>query len=139
MPSLLTATEPAELDLSRPGTPASAAFGDIYFSVEGGLAESREVFLRGCGLPEAWAGRERFVVGETGFGTGLNFLALWRAWRASPGARLHVVSVERYPLSREELAGVLAPYRGELEAEIEALLCAWPGRVKGCTGWSFPA
>ena len=138
MPSPLTATEPAELDLSRPGTPASAAFGDIYFSVEGGLAESREVFLRGCGLPEAWAGRERFVVGETGFGTGLNFLALWRAWRASPGARLHVVSVERYPLSREELAGVLAPYRGELEAEIEALLCAWPGRVKGVHRLEFP-
>ena len=138
MPDPLTATEPAQLDLSRPGTPASSEFGDIYFSVEGGLAESREVFLKGCGLPEAWAGRERFVVAETGFGTGLNFLALWQAWKTAPGPRLHFVSIERYPLSREELASVLAPYRDELGAEIDTLLCAWPGRVKGVHRLEFP-
>src|ERR1700722_20797535 len=58
------------------GVPRSRRFGDVYFSREGGLAESRAVFLAGCGLPQRWAGRRRFVVAELGFGTGLNILAL---------------------------------------------------------------
>jgi len=34
-------------------------YDDVYFSRDGGLDESRAVFLTGCGLPEAWAGRRR--------------------------------------------------------------------------------
>ena len=56
--------------------PFARGHGDVYFSGEG-LDEKRAVFLDGCGLPEAWAGREHFLVGELGFGTGLNLLALW--------------------------------------------------------------
>ena len=36
------------------GTPVSAGFGDVYFSREGGVAETEHVFLRGNGLPERW-------------------------------------------------------------------------------------
>ncbi len=70
------------------GQPRSRLYGDVYFSTEDGLAESRAVFLTGCGLPAAWAGRDRFVVGELGFGTGLNILALLDLWRTThePGA-----------------------------------------------------
>ena len=57
------------LDWTEAG-PRSRAFGDIYFSAEDGLAESQLVFLDGCGLPGAWQGRQRFVIGELGFGTG---------------------------------------------------------------------
>ena len=70
------------------GQPRSRLYDDVYFSAEDGLAEARAVFLQGCGLPEAWAERRRFTVGELGFGTGLNILALIDLWSRSrpPGA-----------------------------------------------------
>ncbi|MDI1366064.1 MAG: FAD-dependent cmnm(5)s(2)U34 oxidoreductase, partial [bacterium] len=58
------------------GLPRSRLYGDVYFSSADGLAETRAVFLAGCGLPDGFAGRDRFVVGELGFGTGLNIAAL---------------------------------------------------------------
>jgi tRNA 5-methylaminomethyl-2-thiouridine biosynthesis bifunctional protein len=110
----------------------SAAFDDIYYVPEDGLAESEAVFLQGCGLPEAWAGRRRFVVGELGFGAGLNLLALWRLWRrARPaGAELHFVSVEGYPLAREDAVRAVAEFP-EVADAARALLEAWPPRIKG--------
>lgn len=109
------------------GTPASDRFGDVYYSREDGLAESRHTFLAGNGLPDAWAGKAHFVIGETGFGTGLNFLATWKAWRetASPDAVLHYLAVEGYPLSRRRLGQCLAPW-DELAAFSEPLLKAYP-------------
>jgi tRNA 5-methylaminomethyl-2-thiouridine biosynthesis bifunctional protein len=35
-------------------------------------------------LPQRWAGRRHFVILETGFGLGHNFLATWAAWRDDP-------------------------------------------------------
>ena len=35
-------------------TPFSPVFGDVYFSREGGLAETEHIFLRGNNLPERW-------------------------------------------------------------------------------------
>ena len=52
----MTAT-PDILDWSPEGHPRSRLYGDVYFSKEGGLAESRAVFLAGCGLPDGWAGQ----------------------------------------------------------------------------------
>ena len=74
---------PAILSWSDVGTPMSTQFGDIYFSNDDGLSETRHVFLRNNGLPDRWENhpRELFVIGETGFGTGLNFLAAWQAFR----------------------------------------------------------
>ena len=127
-----TGTEAPALDLSRPGAPASATFGDVYHSTDGALEEARTVFLGGCSLPEAWRGLERFAVAETGFGTGLNALVAWRAWRESGArGRLRFASIERYPFDRDALAALLAPFRAELGEEIDALLGAWPGRVGG--------
>ena len=63
------------------GSPRSGRFGDVYFSQQDGLAETRAVFLEGCGLPGAWRGRRRFCVAELGFGTGLNIAALLDLWR----------------------------------------------------------
>ncbi len=109
------------------GTPASARFGDVYFSSENGLAEARHTFLDGNGLPGAWAGRDCFVIGETGFGTGLNFLATWKDWRetARPGAILHYLAVEGYPLSRERMRDCLAPW-SELAPLAAELAEAYP-------------
>ena len=91
------------------GQPRSRLYGDVYFSAEDGLAETRAVFLQGCWLPEAWAGRDRFTVGELGFGTGLNILALLDLWRrtADPAAHLHIFSIEAHPITVEEAAEAL--------------------------------
>ncbi|HRK68906.1 MAG TPA: FAD-dependent cmnm(5)s(2)U34 oxidoreductase, partial [Hyphomonas sp.] len=115
------------------GTPVAEAHGDVYYSLQDGLEETRAVFLRGCGLPEAWSGRRQFTVAETGFGTGLNFLALWQIWRRhrpSPGARLTFVSFELYPLTEEDARCALAAWP-ELSDLSERLLQQWPGPVRG--------
>jgi tRNA 5-methylaminomethyl-2-thiouridine biosynthesis bifunctional protein len=100
------AVPPAEVDFSDPATPASPAFGDVYHSRAGALAQARHVFVAGNSLPGRWQGRERFVVLETGFGLGNNFLATWDAWRQDPArcGRLVFVSVEKHPLRRDDLA-----------------------------------
>lgn len=116
----------------RDGALRSRAFGDVYFSVADGLGETRHVFLDGIGGPETWAGRARFRLGELGFGTGLNFLALWESWRrtAPADARLHVISVEGYPLGVDGLAKAHAAFP-ELADLAWALRAAWPRRVPG--------
>jgi tRNA 5-methylaminomethyl-2-thiouridine biosynthesis bifunctional protein len=108
-------------------TPVSERFGDIYYAGNDGLEAARRVFLGGNDLPEAWSDRDCFVIGETGFGTGRNFLTAWNAWRrtARPGARLHYLAVEKYPLSREELSKCLAPWV-ELAPLASDLLAVYP-------------
>src|SRR6185295_18422029 len=97
-----TAAVPEDLDgplaWSEDGQPRSRLYGDLYFSAQDGLAEARAVFLEGCGLPDAWAGRRRFVVGELGFGTSLNILALLELWRRArpPAGQLHIFSIEAH-------------------------------------------
>ncbi|WP_298915339.1 tRNA (5-methylaminomethyl-2-thiouridine)(34)-methyltransferase MnmD [uncultured Algimonas sp.] len=127
----LTRTPAPSLDFSRPGTPAARDFGDIYFSTDGGLAETRAVFLEGCGLPDGWRGRPVFTVAELGFGSGLNFLATWKAWRDSGAAgRLHYISVEGHPFERAELARALSAFP-DLADLAAPLLDSWPGPVRG--------
>ncbi|MEM7730155.1 MAG: tRNA (5-methylaminomethyl-2-thiouridine)(34)-methyltransferase MnmD [Pseudomonadota bacterium] len=127
----LTRTPAPSLDFSRPGTPAASDFGDIYFSTDGGLEETRAVFLRGCGLPDGWMGSDRFTVAELGFGSGLNFLATWQAWRESGAkGRLHYVSIEGFPFELEDLSRALSHFP-ELSDLAALLIEAWPGPVKG--------
>lgn len=122
------------LALDAMGQPVSPLHGDIYHTASGALGQARHVFLGGNDLPRRWAGRERFVILETGFGLGINFLATWAAWRdvAERCERLHFVSVERYPLSRDDLArGLAASLRGELADLAAALVHAWPVAMPG--------
>lgn len=132
-PRDLILCEPPALDWSRPDTPASDSFGDIYYSVDNGLNEARAVYLGACGLPARWAAaRDVFTIAELGFGTGLNFLAAWQMWTAAARntKRLHYISVEKYPLSRDDISRALAPW-GELRDLSDALIQQWPGRVRG--------
>ena len=129
---------PARLAFAGDGTPWSESFGDLYHSAEGGPGQARHVFLAGNGLPGRWAGRGRFVVLETGFGLGLNFLATWQAWRDDPRrcARLHFVSIEKHPFARSDLAAAHARY-AELAPLAEALHVRWPMLVPGCHRLAF--
>lgn len=103
----------AQLDWDDHGRPRSRVFDDVYFSDQSGLEETRYVFLEQNRLAERFAALPaggRLVIGETGFGTGLNFLCAWQLFEqhAVAGARLHFVSVEKYPLSPADLKRALA-------------------------------
>jgi tRNA 5-methylaminomethyl-2-thiouridine biosynthesis bifunctional protein len=125
-------SSPSPLVWRDDGLPQSALYGDVYFSSADGLAETRAVFLAGCHLPAAWRGRDRFVVGELGFGTGLNIAALLDLWRRekADGQRLHVFSIEAHPITRDEAARALAVWP-ELGEAAGVLLDHWPGRARG--------
>lgn len=110
------------------GLPYSTQYGDVYFSRDNGLAETRHVFLRHNLLAERWQSLQsgHFTIAETGFGTGLNFLCAWQLWRqiAPTGTRLHFISCEKHPLSRADLESALALWP-ELANQTEALLAQY--------------
>lgn len=130
---------PAEPAATGDGTPYSALYDDVYHTAHGALAQARHVFLAGNALPARWIEGERFVILETGFGLGLNFLATWRAWRESgAGGRLYFISVEKHPFRRDDLAALLAPYP-ELDALAGDLLRQWPPLTPGFHHLHFDA
>lgn len=132
--------QPARLCFDNEGTPVSLDFNDIYFCRNNGLAETRYVFLDGNQLPERFIRQDRslFVVAESGFGTGLNFLALWQEFSQFrtrfPDAclqRLHMISFEKYPLTPDDLRKAhqywpcLTPLAKQLQQH-------WPVALPGC-------
>ncbi len=133
-----TSLHHARLDWNEAGTPVSSDFGDVYFSNDNGLSETRYVFLQQNRLPARFSHHDSdsFVIGETGFGTGLNFLATMQAFLAQApqsgnGSRLHFISFEKYPLTQDDLRKALAawPELGHLSQD---LITQWPLPVPGC-------
>ena len=125
-------THHAQLDWDERGQPLSRSYGDVYFSQENGLEETRYVFLANNDLAARFAALtdgECLNIGETGFGTGLNFLCTWQLFeqQAPAGARLHFVSVEKYPLRHDDLQRALAlwpelaPFSTELLTQYRAI------------------
>ncbi len=115
------------------GAPRSKQFDDIYFSAKDGLAETQHVFLQGNNLPHAWTDKKQFTIGETGFGTGLNFLAVWVLFEktAQPGQTLDFVSFERFPLTPAEIREYLTPWHNELGDKVDLFLSQYPLRIAG--------
>src|SRR5690606_11040603 len=122
----------AQLDWDEHGQPLSRSYGDVYFSRANGLEETRHVFLAHNRIIErcqALPAGGRLIIGETGFGTGLNFLCAWQAFaeHAPQDARLHFVSVEKFPLTQADLQRALAlwpelaPYAAQLLAQYRAI------------------
>lgn len=123
---------PARLERAADGTPVSSSYDDVYHSTEDGLAQARHVFLAGNDLPQRWQNRRQYTIVETGFGLGLSFLATWQAWKQDPARcdRLHFVSTELHPFSRDDLAVLHAewPELAELSAQLRA---NWPPLTSG--------
>lgn len=123
--------------------PVSKQFGDVYFSKDNGLLETRHVFLNGNDLSTRLADLkpfEYFCVGETGFGTGLNILALWQLWqqvRPDNHSHLHAISVEKFPLSKTDLIRALNAWP-ELKPLADQLISQYPMPIAGCHRLSFP-
>lgn len=112
----------AHITWDENGQPTSTAYDDVYFSRDNGLKETHYVFLQHNQLPQRWLapthtsledkeGKESkhhtFTIAETGFGSGLNFLAAWQQWQEhahhSAYQHLHFISVEKFPLSKDDL------------------------------------
>lgn len=100
------------------GVPVATRFGDPYYSLQDGLAETQHVFLAGNELPSRF--RPGFHVAELGFGTGLNALVTAVAW-AGPG-RLRYTAFEAFPMAREDMTRALAAF----PVQAEPLLDQWP-------------
>ena len=129
-----------DLNWKPDGTPVASAFDDVYFSLSDGLEETRNVFLKACGLPERWVDTRHFTVAELGFGSGLNFLGLLDAWQSSEkrsDAWLHFVSVEKYLMSGEDAARVLNRWP-DLSDLSSLLLKRWPILTRGVQRIDFP-
>jgi tRNA U34 5-methylaminomethyl-2-thiouridine-forming methyltransferase MnmC len=103
------AGQAAEIEWREGGVPVSVRFDDPYFSLAGGLDESRHVFLEGNGLPARFA--PGFRIAELGFGSGLNLLAALAAWRgAQMRGRLSYTAFEAYPLDPATMARAHAAF-----------------------------
>ena len=119
----------------RDGQPYSPDYEDIYYSTAGGREESEYVFLKHNHLAPRWqamAPGEHFVIAETGFGTGLNFVLSMQAWseQASPDACLHYVAIEKHPVSPDDIKRVAENWP-ELSAVYDEFLSVYPLPVEG--------
>ncbi len=129
-----SAAETASIDWQDDGAPLSSNFDDIYYDRRQGRAESEYTFIEGNRLAQRLADSTQplFTVGETGFGTGLNFLLTWDTWRRAPDQkpRLHYLSIERFPMTKDNLRRALDAWP-ELSGLAAQLIQAWPVPLRG--------
>lgn len=120
---------PASIVFDPDGTPSSSVYAAPYHPRSRAVQQAHAVFLQGNGLPQRWRGRKRFVILETGFGLGLNFLATWQAWADDPQAtgQLWFISIERHPVLLADARRALSICDGTpLQDKAQALLAQWP-------------
>ncbi|TFH72429.1 bifunctional tRNA (5-methylaminomethyl-2-thiouridine)(34)-methyltransferase MnmD/FAD-dependent 5-carboxymethylaminomethyl-2-thiouridine(34) oxidoreductase MnmC [Gammaproteobacteria bacterium LSUCC0112] len=135
IPALL---EQADLQWQDDGAPFSTQYGDVYFSRNGGLAETEHVFLDGNLLQRRWQALDKtehpgvFTICELGFGTGLNFLSCWRLWQQTgcQQLRLHYISCEMHPLAKSALTKALQQWP-DLSEFSAVLLQQYPDHSPG--------
>ncbi len=125
--------KPANIQWSN-GIPFSGEYDDYYFSKLSGIDETRYVFLENNQLPQRWNSLQynHFSICETGFGTGLNFLCTWDLWlqNSQPEEQLHFVSVEKFPIRKDDLQKILTQWP-EFSQLSEQLLSQYPPMVPG--------
>ena len=117
--------------------PYSRQFGDLYYSREDELGESRHVFLEANGLRQRWQqatdSKLPFTIAEIGFGSALNFLLTWQLWRSSAckPVGLHYIAFEKYPFSRADLKKVQQRWPALADFS-RALQAVYPDHSGGC-------
>jgi tRNA 5-methylaminomethyl-2-thiouridine biosynthesis bifunctional protein len=135
-----TILSPAQLTWQNT-TPISVSFGGVYFSSDDGLNESRYVFLKPNRILERLSEgdlTQPFIIAETRFGTALNFLITWQAWKQLPSPKrpLHFFSLEISPLRKDDLSKALSTWP-ELSEFIKPLIKQYPSMVAGLHSLEF--
>lgn len=125
----------ALLQWDAEGMPYSLQYGDVYYSKADALGESSHVFVQGNDLPQRFAALPAagaFVVGELGFGAGLNFLNTCRTWcdNAPVSARLYYLACELHPFLHIDLQRLLSQFP-LLQPYAEELLRYYPDHTPG--------
>ncbi|WP_417688211.1 bifunctional tRNA (5-methylaminomethyl-2-thiouridine)(34)-methyltransferase MnmD/FAD-dependent 5-carboxymethylaminomethyl-2-thiouridine(34) oxidoreductase MnmC [Pseudidiomarina sp.] len=136
----MTDSSHAQIHFNEFGMPVATAFDDIYFSNQDGLAESQYVFIQHNDLLQRWQSHphDTFVIAESGFGTGLNFLAAAQQFleHAPAALKLHFISFEKFPLKRQDLRQALQAFP-QLAGLSEDFVNAYPAAEPGCHRRSF--
>ena len=140
----------ANIHFNYQGTPVANDFDDIYYSDDNGLAESYYVFYQQNNIDTRLQSHDQahFVIAETGFGTGLNFLNTCQHFtdhlarqqvqkQLNYGVkRLHFIAFEKHPLSVSDLSKILTAWP-ELNLLSEQLISQYPINLAGCHRLEF--
>ncbi|APD94543.1 methyltransferase [Alteromonas mediterranea] len=130
----------AQVHFNESGTPVADHFDDVYFSNDSGIDETQHVFVAGNDLLERWQQwrNPTFVIAETGFGTGLNFLVAMRAFNEfkatnpnHPLKHLYFITTEKFPLPQQDMQRALEAFPA-LKDEAQALASLYPMGLEGC-------
>ena len=137
----------AQVHFNENGIPIADHFDDVYFSNDSGINETQHVFIKGNDLHQRWTlwDKPHFIIAETGFGTGLNFLVVMHEFKQfrqanphHPLKRLFFITTEKYPLPKADIQRALSTFTS-LQAETEALIALYPIGLDGCHRLHFTA
>jgi len=109
-------------------------FDDTYHH-SNAVAESRYVFHDGNELLKQWQNNSQqtnFVIGETGFGSGLNFLTTRQLWQSTcnkPG-HLHFISTEQWLLTPAQLQRAYRDFP-DLQSDLDCIQAIFKQRRAG--------
>ncbi len=137
------------------GAPYCKNFDDIYFDSKTGCQQSTTVFIEANKIVDRLKNNDSlFTIAETGFGTGLNFLLTLEAYKLANNnallennsqdnsektttseakslqtQKLHFITVEKYPLNKQDLAKslLLFPHLSEF---YQPLLEQYPENIE---------
>lgn len=110
-------------------------YNDCYFSYDEGVEEALYVFVDGNGFPAHFFKNETLHIGETGYGTGLNAMALVSVLPESYSGVIHFYSVEKYPLSSERIIELLGGSYSKISSIADSFLQLWQGIDAEKSGW----
>ena len=96
-----------------------------------GPKESEHVYLNTNNLIKKFQNKQKFVIAEIGFGTGLNFLLTWKLWKENrkTNGSLTYISFENAPLSKKDIERVYKKFKN-LDGYSKFILKNIPERYK---------
>jgi|GEM_PF-4378578 len=135
--NLITPLQPAKISWIGSMTPFNEETQDIYFSVDEGVQEAHHTFIKGNHLGERFLeltkSSDYFVIGELGFGTGLNFLVTADYFlKTCTQGRLVYISVEKSPIFLADLKQMYELLKEQISDNLlSEMLLQWPGAIPG--------